>query len=539
MTHAYPQSSTRSPPKARGRALLSAPDLGQSRAWDLILAALLAFGWLLDRTPPWTYFLGDPDGGMFMYGATHLLATGAQPQVDVLSSYGPMSFYVRAALQSVLGQRLIAEMAVAWIGYTLAYVLLFGLVRRISASRRFAFFTLLLALVCIPRYYKFFVVLMPVLTATAGAAYIARPRPWRAGALGVSVGLALLFRHDFGAYCLLGALAAWWLGSRPGTRLANGAWMLGGLILAVGCWAVPVAGLGLLLPLLRDLSALTLGQGAGLALPHPLRTWVPASTAMLFLTVYSLPALAGALLVGLRDRLAPADKALGWMLVLLAAATLGQSMHRADIPHLLQVMAPTYLVLALCWRLYAQLRLAPAWRAMVQGGTLLWVVVPVAAVAWPGGWLPRYDLSVVAQRLRDGWLTPAALRTRIPAEAPGDPAGAAVLAAVEMTAPGERIAVFPFAPQVYFFSERTMAGDTLAIAPGYLDQPYFQERIIASLRRDRPRLVLWDTGLAYDGLPQRNAVLTHAEVYRFVTDAYQPVGEAGPFTLFAPRPADP
>jgi hypothetical protein len=277
--------------------------LARSSRAELVLAAGLALAWLLYLTPPWTYFLSDPDGGMFMYGATHLLATGAQPQVDVLSSYGPMSFYVRAISQYVFGQRLVAEMAVAWIGYTSGYVLLFDLIRRISDSRLLAFFTLALALVCIPRYYKFFVVLMPVLTATLGAVYIAKPQRRQAVWLGAAVGLAMLFRHDFGVFCLIGAMAAWWLGSLPRTRLAQGCWLMAGFMVVVGAWMLTVAGPPLVLPVLRDLLEVTLGQGAGLALPHPLRTWTQTWPAALFLAVYSLPVLAGILLIGLNRRL--------------------------------------------------------------------------------------------------------------------------------------------------------------------------------------------------------------------------------------------
>jgi hypothetical protein len=519
-------------PASRRHAAL---DLGRSPRGELAIAGCLALGWLLYLTPPWTYFLNDPDGGMFIYGATHLLATGAQPQVDLLSSYGPMSFYVRAVSQYLFGQRPISEMAVAWVGYTLGYVLLFNLVRRISASPVLAFFILILALVCIPRYYKFFVVLMPVLTATVGAVYIASPHRSQAFWLGATVGLAVLFRHDFGFYCLIGALAAWWLGSLPGTRVANGSWLMGGLIAVVGAWITAVAGPTFALPLLRDLLEVTVGQGAGLALPHPLRTWTQAWPTTLFLTVYSLPVLVAILLVALNRRLGQADKALGWMLTLMAGVTLWQSMHRSDVWHLLQTMAPGFILLGVCWRLYAILIGSPLARGVLRGATLLWVAVPIAAVAWPAGWIPQYSVAVVAGRLRDGWLTPAALRARIPAEAPSSAQGAAVLAATRMTTARERILVFPFAPQVYFFAERLMAGDTLLVAPGYFDQPRFEERIVASLRRDRPKLVMWDTELAFDGLPKRNAIFTHATVYRFVTENFQRVGEAGSFALFVDR----
>lgn len=511
--------------------------LALSPRMDLVIAGFLALGWLLYLTPPWTYFLDDPDGGMFMYGATHLLATGAQPQVDLLSSYGPMSFYVRAASQYLFGPRLVAEMAVAWVGYTLAYVLLFSLVRRISASRLLAVSTLLLALVCIPRYYKFFVILMPVLTAAGGVAYLVRPKRWQAAVLGATVGLAMLFRHDFGVYCLVGAVTAWWLGSFPETRATNGRWLMGGLIAVAGSWMMAVAGPGLLWPLLRDLVDVTSSQSTGLALPHPLLTLSPSGPTLLFLAVYSLPVLAAVLLTALNRRLDQADKALGWMVTLMAGVTLGQSIHRSDVSHLLQTMAPAFILVAVCWRLFGKLAVAPFARGVLRGATVLWVMVPATAVAVSSGWIPRYSPSLVVQHLYDGWLDPAALRARILGEAPGSAAGAAVLAAARMTTPDERIVVFPFAPQVYFFAERLMAGDTLAIAPGYFDQPRFQQRIVASLRRDLPKLVMWDTAMGFDGLTERKPISTHALVYHFVTEHYRPVGQAGPFTLFAGRAA--
>jgi hypothetical protein len=500
---------------------------------ELIVAGGFALGWLLYLTPSLSYFISDPDGGLFICGAWQLLKTGAQPQADILCSYGPMSFYVRAVAQLCFGQRLIAEVVLVCVAYAFAYTLLFALTRRLSGSRGTAFFLLSAALVCIPRYYKFFVVLMPMLTLTAGISQILRPTRTTAFLLGAIVGTTALFRHDFGIYCLIAAGVALSAGVTTGTsaRLSASFSFAAGIGAVAGPWVLGVIGLGRLPDFIRDLAAVTRTQESGLSLPHPLLTWIDPWGSALFLGFYLVPFLLAFVVLALRRRLARNEKAVAGFVAALATLTLLQSTHRADLGHLLQSIPAGFAALALLWMLYARVG-ARRWVCLsLRAGTLAMTFLPAAMLAISNRWIPIRSPATVVECFQDARLDRIAIRGRLAKSDPPSPLNEAILTAARLTRPDQRIVVFPFSPQVAYFADRLMAGDTLLVAPGYFDLPQFQERIIAGLKRDRPALVLWDVRAAFDGRPERNSTVSHASVYRYVTEHFRQIDPAGPFSV--------
>ena len=130
-------------------------------------AFVLIVGFLLINTPPAWYYLLDPDQGYQLAVADQILR-GFHPFVDVLgSNYGPLVFYLSAFGQLVSDGRLIGEIALVISGYAAGYFLLFGITLQSTKSRWLSFSLLAFALLLMPRFYKYYVVLGPAVYATA------------------------------------------------------------------------------------------------------------------------------------------------------------------------------------------------------------------------------------------------------------------------------------------------------------------------------------------------------------------------------------
>lgn len=195
----------------------------RTRLGTVVAAGALAAVWVLAVAPDAAYFLRDADGGFFIQGAYNWRAAGHVPQVDMHSSYGPLSFVVRALPQALLGDRISAELAVAVGGYALAYALLFQAMGELSEDRWLPWMLFTAALLCLPRFYKFPVVLVPAL-ASRSAVRLAR-FPARVGSAflaGLTLGIALLFRHDHFVFAGVVIVAGWIRGARgAGVRVSR------------------------------------------------------------------------------------------------------------------------------------------------------------------------------------------------------------------------------------------------------------------------------------------------------------------------------
>ena len=153
--------------------------------------------------------VGPYDEGLVLFGADRVLR-GDVPYRDFWTLYGPAGFYVEAALfrlfgeTALVGRGLDAAVKAAIVGLTFLIVQRFG--RRMLAA---AAAVLVLGLLIYLRNYG--VPLFPAVCASLVAVHALHDvaaRADRRAALvaGVAVGVAILFRHDLGAYALIGCL---------------------------------------------------------------------------------------------------------------------------------------------------------------------------------------------------------------------------------------------------------------------------------------------------------------------------------------------
>lgn len=487
-----------------------------------LAAALVAAGWVVAVVPDSRYFVLDPDGGLFIQAAYDWRHAGLIPQVDVFSSYGPLSYVPRVIAQALLGDRLIAEVLLAAVAYGIAYGLFFGVCRDLSGTARVAWALLAVGLVCLPRYYKWPVVLIPALTGSVAVRLTTGPLGRStAMAAGSTLGLAWLFRHDYLAYsgCVVGL--AWWLRSRHEPTI----WRLlpsaaFGFATLAGPWfavLVITRGLG---SYVLEIAGVTGTHAVGLGLPHPLIDWTSPRLTTLFAAAYALTALAAWHLVSTARSVRPA-RDLAWVALGLSVAFLPQSMHRADAGHLLQVLPGALMGIAALAR-----RPVGASAAALLIGVLLWTGATLGIVTRPGlGW------ESVPTSLRAALVPAADILSVSDVTAPPVPVDA--LGFLRSCVPADTaVAVYPFAPQLAWLSGRVQGGPFLVLVPGYYDDDASEQVAIDRLRRDTVSVVLWDERFQFDGRPERRSVETHRMLYEGVRRQFVRDGLVDEFAVF-------
>src|SRR5689334_7383108 len=162
-----------------------------------------------------------------LWEATALLA-GDHPYRDFFEWGIPLQALLSAAVQWLVGYRLIGEFVTQWVFIVAGSVIAFILGVRLSRSIAASMVTALIALPIvanIPSYHYPKLFFYPLAVCLAWR-YMDAPGARRAAALGVVTALAFLFRHDHGIYLGVASLLAFGLArtSRPARpwRLAAG-----------------------------------------------------------------------------------------------------------------------------------------------------------------------------------------------------------------------------------------------------------------------------------------------------------------------------
>jgi hypothetical protein len=510
----------------------SGSNLGRGR-WLPLAAGIAASLWVLALMPATAYFFHDADGGFFIQGAYDWRVAGLIPQIDVHSDYGPLSFLVRYAFQAFLGDRILAEVLLAMAGYGLAYGFLFSCFRRMAGSVALAALLLAVALLLLPRYYKFPIVLVPALAAWSALRLVDASLS-RGGAIaaGIALAVAFLFRHDYFVFAAVVVSVGWFRGTRrePAAQRTASLMALAFAVVA-GPWIAIVAWKRGLWPYLMELAGVTGSKTVGFGLPHPLLHWAQPAETVAFAAAYTLPALALARLLIMRKRsIEEAARDAAWIGVAAGLAFLPQSMHRADVPHLLQVIPGCLLAVAGAWRLAPRRdgALARYARPEIACMTVLLgaaAVVGAVALPWESGqpWSDRARLTLVPATQVDAAAAPGGISLLED-----------VLRVLRTCAPvGTAVAVYPMSPQLAYFAGRVHGGAYLVLTPGYYDDERHLSAALTTLRRDDVTLVLWDEALVFDGRPERHSLSTHAMLHDSVVRSFARLGRVGAFTIYA------
>ena len=516
-----------------------------------VLVFVVALVWAGLRYPGPLEFIADPDGGYQLAGAIAILG-GDHPFSGFLDIYGPLTFYTSALGQFLSGNRVIGELGLVAIGYALGYTLLFLLVHRCSKNRVFLAISFsVFGLLLIPRAYKYYIVLFPLLAVAAMWRYVQLPNRSRLWQMGCSVTLCGLFRPDFGVYCFLAGATAVIFAYRSSPRAWIGrvAGFAAIVVVAASPWLVWIASRGDLDTYLVSSSIGALDSAVGLALPLPGFSsmnrvlGIPNVRAAVFRLFLAVPTLA-ALVLALRwRRLSETERGCLLVTVIMGHLALLQSMHRSDWGHLLQAI-PISIVLLAWLATQASMGMRKAGSYVVRVTSTLSMLTLVLFLFFclyandTGAALRQLSLSSLVQKIS---VFSGTREDLLMFGKQADPENWIVEVVDHIrthTTSDERVVALPAFPQIYYLSDRLPGGGQLAVLPGYFASPADQRRFIDQLRTQDVGEVIVDPGFTLDSREDRTVGRFAGDLIDYINKAFHPVHRTGPVIIYQPIPAD-
>lgn len=507
-------------------------DARRPRRWRFALLAVFAFAFaaVFFRTPSPLSALADSDGGQQLAGAQQI-AFGEHPFVDFRSNYGPLAFYVTFIDQWLSGWRIGGELLWCTIAYAAGYTLLFVAARWMTANRVLPFAVVLLAVLQLPRFYKYYILLGPAMTLAACLWYLGRPSLWRMLLVAAGAVVTGLYRPDMGAYVTVSSFIAVALARDDWNGRLRGCVALALLMMLVcSPWLIFLITRHGLLAYVVDSTIGSATQAKGLALPFPFPrarlAWnAPYNLqAYTFLLWWSLPLIAGLILLAGWSRIELTLRRRAVVVVAMSALCLIQSAHRSDYNHLIQALAPSYVLAAF---VVSQLMESFAQLTIIRAGVAVMALMLAGLSVFTGaatGSLGAGTIAVFSHYARFHFRDRAEFVVRSGRRDPANTFVRLTQFIAANTKPGERILAIPFLPTLYYFSGRPFAGRQMLIAPGYFSQEKDQRRMIQAMREQGNPMVIESTeGGGFDGIASRQPRSFAGLFYEYLDAAYQPV----------------
>jgi hypothetical protein len=484
---------------------------------------ILAF--VLLRVPSAEYFLQDPDAGAFLLGSLHIVKAAEFPIVDFFFSYGPMAFINSAAGQMLLGGKLIGQVIVCVSFYLPGYFLFYIVSLRLSGSHLFSSINLVLALLFFPVFYKYFTVFLPSLWLLLLIYFHQNKGATAIFLLGAAAAYACLYRHDYAAFMVV-SFAVYVLPERgpTATRSIQCFFFLSAFLTVMTPWFLFLIHHDSLIAYFSGIYTATFYKSVGLSLPHPLLFWENSNESGCFLLFFTVPVVLLISLISSKGFRRLPDYPLYIAVACYALANLIQSSHRADLGHLLQGIPATLMCTAIWWRLMVN-------RSLKISVACAWVMVCGFLIAQTN-LLPPFGISRIEKDLKLLSTSKEKYLEAMSRSLPQSPDLNIILFIKSNTAPRQRVNVFPFNPQLLYFSDRLSAGRTLLLAPGYFSSPAQQQEMIVTIQGQDAPLILWDESYAFDNRPDRNPVQTHSLLHSWVQKNYEKRSTIGIHTVY-------
>lgn len=343
---------------------------GKKREIDNRLSTWKIFGWIITPSafltivsvflfsafsitlllPSPLKFIQDQDWAHQLAGANQILK-GQHPFITFLDVYGPLTFYASAFTQVIFSTRVIGEIFLVVLGFSIAYTIIYWLMWSISQDRLLAFILLTILLVLVPRLYKYYIILGPALTLFFLWVYLERPSYKNLWMVGLAVVITGLFRPDFGIYMILSAAIAM-LFQKNFTikkKIVNLFYFCGILLVIALPWLIFVTIKGGLQDYLYNSTIGMVTTGVGMSLPLSVSQDILSLQNLQLIAKIAFNLIPGlSLFVFFLDSHVPdtSTRPILFALIVASQLTLIQGLHRSDYEHLLQAVPTTFILLA-------------------------------------------------------------------------------------------------------------------------------------------------------------------------------------------------
>jgi len=448
-------------------------------------------------------------------GAQQMLA-GEWPTRDFFDPGMPLTYAMSAVAQLLLGRTLFAEAVLTTSALGLAAACTFAGARLLSRSWLIALVVTVLSVAIFPRPYAYPKLLVTAVAPLVIWAWVRSPTWPRLAALALTVVVAFLFRHDYGAYVGVGALVALFLA--PWTTLRQIAvriGVFGGLIaLFLVPYAISIGGPGAFVQSL--VSFIEYGRRHSARTPVAMQALDWGPEAQLFWGFHALPIVACVILAIDRWRGRASDLLL--VAPLAAMAVIANILLIRDplSARLPDAVVPAALLAAWvagrAWQVEGGLRRSTATALAVIGLAL--ASRAVASVGSTTEQIDRTGLAVLGIGGIPGVVgarTSDLLERYSPRQAPDGhfPAMVPFFEYLDRcTASDDRLFIAGYAPEIYVYSHRLFAGGQKVFLEGSFASEEDQAEIVERMTGQRVLFAVLLTDVLAewrDGFPRIDA----------------------------------
>ena len=466
-----------------------------------------------------------------------LVLDGELPVRDFMDPGLPLTIAISAGLLSLSRGSLFAEALFTMGAISVGVVLVYRLSRRLTASVGLAIWAAACTLAIEPRLYNYPKVLTCTVAAWLACRYIDRPTRERAACLGAWTAVAFLFRHDLGLYAIVLAAVTFPLGVRGEgarrTMVLHGI-IAGSVALAVvspylwflATYGTPVGTVRDGLTALASAARVTLRPFA-LSAPADGTPWMRYNAeAWIYYLFLIAPAVAAGAMARRRRVATVSGRQAAAVAVLCAALMLFLIRGNLD-SRLPDVAAPSFVLAAWVLTLLGRSRTSGTsarWARTAGAVSITGITMVAVAIVAEESPLTRL-LRTAIRDLPHSVVAPAQRLLEPPLvawerEGTTDVRGLARWLH-ECTAPGDRLLMFGYHPEVFFYSDRRFAGGMQFFHSGYFSSQAEQELTVTRLGRQRVPFVIVES----EDLPALDN--TYAIVGDYVRQNYRQVAASG------------
>lgn len=510
--------------------------------WAIFLCFFfLSLFWIALRLPTVPQAVMDADSGHQLAGATQVLH-GQHPFVDFEATYGPLVFYASALAQLIFGERLLGEFVLCAFGYALAYGLMALLIRHISAKAWPVLLFGVLVVLALPRLYKYYIVLGPVLVVWFAWRYIRQPSLANIVWLALAVVFTGLFRADLGVYSAVAAIIAVLIQSLPNfSALQRVLILLGTVCLLALPWLLFLLWRGGLQHYFYDMVAggLSIATGMSLGFPAPQLNQALFSEANIFfittLFFVSFPLVVWGVVALRWKSLEATQRKLLLVTATLYTLSIFQVVSRFDFPHLSQTLPLAFLLAAwMAGELFSPSTLPRAQGLSRALAVCLCLMCTLPAVlGGRNGWtgpnivdlpekitqfsLPKDQLLTNANTpVRYGYITTMLYLRRCVRD-------------------GQSLMALPALTTFPYFTDRPFGGGQIGVVSGYFVTQADQERIVAKMKEQDIPLIVYVPNYAFDNLPTRTLEASAPLVAKYIKANYRVLKRVGALNVLLRR----
>jgi len=418
---------------------------------------------------PLDFLINDPDSGFFVSGANRILYFNDIPQVDFKSQYGPLLFYLTSFFMSITSS-IRGFVVLCFCGYFFSYLFFYKSSLFITKSKFISLSITIAAIFFIGPFYKFFNFLLPISLVYIAFHFKDFERNVVIIFFAFITALAFLYRLDFSIYCAFFVLL--FLYSNFNLRAILAFFII--FMLFCLPWLLIINLSYGLDNYFFELYRYFTEYPQSFSFPFSSLSFISKLNYLFF---FSIPLS----LILIKNKFHHIDQ----LIILFSLILLVPCLIRSDISHLFQSSFLSFLLLSFFFN--------PSFNDYHQKFYRLIFFFPLIIIYLNNDNLRQLNFFSLRAPLNIYSFT------LIPNKSDALLNQKLIVKIKQCSKPFDRVAVFPYQPQLSFFSDRISGGLSMDVSSKYMNSTQDQLQIYSSLNSQGVKLILIDDSFVIQG----------------------------------------